>query len=256
MKKSKYFIYLSSIIFLSYSTYAIAGGHDKKVEHKHEKGVHASETKWNINSEKTKLHFTITTKTAVTISGYFPNGSSGEFYINKNKEKSHGEFKVNLSTLKSVNKEGKENPVRDMNVTEAFFGIKNSTIAKDAVNRLWDSLSGVLNKGVQEAVFTVDNLNNFKMKDNTTAQTKIKGHFLLWGRINIPVEFPVTAEMKKNTLEITGLKPAKFNLLSVLGEKNRDTIFETMIAAGCPHEQGIENDVNVYFDKVVLVKNK
>ena len=42
-------------MLLSYSTYAIANGYDKEVEEKTTKATHANETKWNINSEKTKL---------------------------------------------------------------------------------------------------------------------------------------------------------------------------------------------------------
>lgn len=249
MNKSKY-IYLSAF-FVALSIYPIANAYDPITEDLKVIKKNKKEVSWKINSEKSKLHFTIGANPNVTITGYFPNGISGNLLLNN--EKSTGEFKVKIATLKSVNQLGKENPVRDMNVVESFFGTKNSSFAKDAVNRVWDSLTGVLDKGVQHASFKIKKVENLKMDSKTNANCVVKGDITLWGKINIPVDFPVKAEMKDNSLEILGDKPATFDLLKVLGDK-RDIVFETLKAAGCPHDAGVKNEVSIYLDKIVFDK--
>lgn len=251
MSKKFLTVLLSSAVLLTtaYTSFSYAADDSAEVYQIKNKGK-----KWDINTEKTKLHFTVVSNDSGEFKGTFNNGVEG--FLRLANEKSKGSFFVRYSKMVTVNKAGKGNPLRDNNLVEAFFGVRDSKVAKKAVNDVWDKLSGVLKKGVSTAQFEIDKVEGLKLASKKEASCNVKGRVILWDKIEIPAVFPVKAKINNNELEIKGTKPFKFNLVKVLGQNTRNTVFQTLLAAGCPHKKGIQNDISIYLDTIVFDKRK
>lgn len=251
MSKKFLTLLLSSAVLLTtaYSNYSYAENSAAEAYK-----IKVKSKKWDINTAKTKLHFTIVSGDSGEFKGTFNNGVDG--FLKLDNEKSRGSFFVRYSSMVTVNKAGKGNSLRDNNLVEAFFGVRDSKVAKEPVNEVWERLSGVLTKGIPYAQFEIDKVEGLKLASKKEAACNVKGRIILWDKIKIPAVFPVKATMNNNQLEIKGTKPFKFNLVKALGQSTRNTVFETLLAAGCPHKKGIQNDVTIYLDQIVFNKRK
>lgn len=207
---------------------------------------------WKVDAKETKVSFNIVSNSAGEITGSFPEGVQG--WLSLDKENSRGAFNVKIDSMQTVNKEGKMNPLRDSNVKEAFFGLRDSMTNKDGVNKVWSEIGSQLEKGVSHAYFSIEGIKDLDISKNSTAQAKVFGKATFWGLVNVDLEFPIKAIMNKDTLTIEGTTPATFNLENILGKTVRDLIFKSMLEAGCAHQKGIQNDLKINLEKVVLKK--
>jgi hypothetical protein len=207
---------------------------------------------WIVDAEQTVVSFTIVSNSAGPITGKFEKSATGSF----DPKKRTGSFAVDLTKMTSTNKKGELNPVRDTNVIESFFAARpfaNAALA-GAVADVWKRLDGKIASGVGTARLDIDNVEGAAAtpKDGAPVDGVVNGKLVLWDSIAVPVSFPVTVTKTKDDVEVKGTAPATFNIEAATGTPIRKALFDAMIAAGCAHQPGIQNDVAVSLDRVVL----
>lgn len=211
---------------------------------------------WTVDPASTTVAFTIVSNSAGPITGRFPNATSGSI----DEKSGRGVFTVDLTRMVTVNKDNATNAVRDSNVIEAFFAARPFSIEerKQAVADVWSGLAGKIASGVSSAALVVDSVEGgaTKVKDGETADGVVNGKLVLWESVEVPVSFPVTASRKGDAIEVKGTAPSTFNIEKATGSAVRKKLFDTMLAAGCAHQPGIQNDVSVALEQVTLKKAK
>lgn len=219
---------------------------------------------WSIDGDNTLTSFVIVSNSAGPITGRFPKGTAGWVHVADGK--TTGTVHVDLSTLSTTNKAGVTNDIRDARVVEAFFGAplsdktpeaakKASVATKDKVAAVWKKLDGILPTGVTHAGFVATKLEGLDaLKDGTPGALTVHGDLVLWDTVKTPVSFALTATKTGNKVVASSTKPTTINLLKLLGDDVRALAFETMLAAGCAHQPGIQNDVAIRFDKLVFTR--
>lgn len=209
---------------------------------------------WQIVAAETQVSFQIVSNSAGTITGTFAKGSQGWVDISQEKQP-QGNFTIQLDTLKTRNAKGEGNPARDMNVIEAFFGVRDSATQAEPVRHVWSQLSHYLQHQVKTAGFEIAGMSNLKKNpDGKHGTAEIQGFLYLWNSVRLPAQFPVAIEQQAGTMSIKSTAPFVFNLEQALGSQVRSLVFETLLAAGCAHQAGIQNQVSVSLDQVVFKK--
>lgn len=211
---------------------------------------------WAVEPTATTVAFTIVSNSAGPITGRFPNATGGAF----DEKAGKGVFTVDLTKMVTVNKDNAPNPVRDSNVIEAFFAARPFAIAdkKQAVADTWAALAGKIASGVATAALVVETVEGavLAVKDGQSADGVVNGKLVLWESVEVPVSFPVTASRTGDAIEVTGTAPSTFNIEKATGSAIRKKLFDTMLAAGCAHQPGIQNDVSVALERVTLKRAK
>lgn len=212
----------------------------------------AGKSAWTVDPANTNVSFTIVSNSAGLITATFPGAAAGAFDAKSRK----GVFTIDLTKMSSVNKDKVANPLRDINVVESFFAARPFANAalKDAVAAAWKPLDGRIASGVSRAALVVDSVEGADVKDGATADGVVNGKLLLWESVEVPVSFPVSVTRKGKTIEVIGKGPSSFDIEKATGSKLRKMLFDAMIAAGCAHQPGIQNDVTVSLDKVTLTQ--
>lgn len=206
---------------------------------------------YTVDATQTDVHFTIVSNSAGPVTGRFPEGYKGWLDLGEGK----GRFAVQLETLKTTTQDGMELERRDQNVLEAFFGIRPSSAMPEAVDQAWQALSGKLERNIQVAGFEIESVEGLKdLADGASAQGALAGKLVFWDTITASVRFPVEATRSGDELTLSSTEKVTINMVDIMGQSLRDTVFQTMIAAGCAHQPGIQNDVVIGLDKVVLSK--
>lgn len=209
---------------------------------------------WKIAAAETQVSFQIVSNSAGTITGTFAKGSEGWVDISQEKQP-QGNFALQLDTLKTHNAKGEGNPARDLNVIEAFFGVRDSSAQGEPVRHVWSKLSHYLQHHVKTAGFEITGMSNLKKNpDGKQGSAEVQGYLYLWNSLRLPAQFFVTIEQQAEKMTIKSTSPFVFNLEQVLGSQVRSLVFETLLAAGCAHQAGIQNQVSVSLDQVVFKK--
>ncbi len=213
-------------------------------------------TTWTVDPTGTDVSFTIVSNSAGPITGKLSGAAAGAYDAKSKK----GVFTVDLTKLATVSKDGAGNPVRDANVVQAFFGAAPFADAahKTAVEGVWKTLSAKLQSGVTKAGLVLDGVEGDAAtpKEGKSVEGTVNGKLVLWDSVEIPVSFPVTAEKKGDTIEVKSTAPAQFDIEKATGSVIRKGLFDSLLAAGCKHQPGIQNEVKVSLDKVTLKKGK
>lgn len=204
---------------------------------------------YQVVAAETDVSFVIVSNSAGAITGHFPQGTAG--WLNLSDQT--GKFAIQLDTLKTTNEEGLEVPLRDANVVEAFFGVRPSALFAEAVDAAWAKLEGMLPRNVALAGFEVTGLEGVDASLPESSGS-INGRLVLWNKVNVDASFAVKAISAEGRLELSSSEPVTIDLAEVLGENLRNLVFETMLAAGCAHQPGIQNQVAITLEKVVLQK--
>jgi hypothetical protein len=221
---------------------------------------------WSVDAATTSVSFTIVSNSAGLVTGKFDNAAAGAFDPKAKK----GVFGVDLTKLvtSSVPKGATApapNPVRDANVIESFFGARPfaSTPANAAnapkkgdVDNAWKALAGKIASGVSTASLVVDSVEGAELAKDGTSNGTVNGKLELWESVEVPVSFPVTVEKKGDTMTVKGTAPSKLDIEKVTGSAIRKSLFDNMLAAGCAHQPGIQNEVTLNLDQVTLKEQK
>jgi|GEM_PF-2174394 len=217
---------------------------------------------WTIDTDATKVSFVIVSNSAGPVTGHFDKAAKGWLA----KDGKSGQATVDLIQLRSVDKTGAENAVRDARVVHAFFGLpldaapkdkaevsKGAMGAIDKVNAVWKKLDGVLPTGVAQAAYKLQGVDGLdKLEDGKPGDIMTHGSLVLWDSLEVHVMFPMTATKKGKTLTASSKKAVSINLEELLGKATRDTVFDTMLAAGCGHQAGIQSKVDITIDQLTL----
>jgi hypothetical protein len=207
---------------------------------------------WEVDPAATAVSFTIVSNSAGPVTGHFPGGAAGAL----DAKGKGGVFTVDLTTMVTTTKDGSKNPLRDTNVIESFFGARPFAQAalKKKVEDAWRALAGKIANGVKTAALVVDSIEGeaAKVKDGAAGDGVVNGRLILWESVEVPVSFPVTASRKGKVLEVKGQAPSVFDIEAVTGSAIRKKLFETMLAAGCAHQPGLQNTVSVALETVTL----
>jgi hypothetical protein len=204
-----------------------------------------------VDAAATDAHFTIVSNSAGPVTGRFPEGYQGWLNLADGK----GKFAAQIDNLKTFTQDGMGLALRDQNVIEAFFGVRPSSILPEPVDKAWQALSGKLQRNVQLAGFEIESIDGLSgLADGATAQGSLDGNLVFWDTITVSVRFPVEATRSGDTITLSSTEKVTINLVDVMGQSLRDLAFQTMLAAGCAHQPGIQNDVVIGLDKVVLQK--
>ena len=191
---------------------------------------------------ETDISFLIVSNSAGPITGRFPNGVSGSLDAS-----GKGSVAIQLDTMKSLDKNDAENPLRDANVVEAFFGVRPSALLPEPVDKAWAAIADKLERSVATARFDISATEGLD-----AATGSMTGNLVLWNKVSIPLTFAVTVTRSGDRLELASSAPASFDLEEVMGADLRKLTFDTMLAAGCAHQPGIQNKVEITLHKVVL----
>ena len=216
---------------------------------------------WTIDGDKTEVSFTIVSKSAGPVSGTFPKGVKG--YVAANGK---GEVTIDLSSLVTTDKTGAGNDVRDARVVHAFFGVplaaatsEKAAASKTALSNLekveaaWKKLEGVLAPGVKQAAYRISGVDGLdKLVDGKEGSLMLHGTLVLWDSLETHFMLPLKATKTGKTISASTKEAATLNLDKVLGKTTRDLVFETMLAAGCAHQAGLESAVSISIPKLHL----
>jgi hypothetical protein len=194
---------------------------------------------------ETEIRFVIVSNSAGPITGRFPDGLTGELDADGT-----GKVEIQLDTLKTVDQNNVENPLRDGNVIEAFFGVRPSAVFPEPVDEAWSALAGKLERSIQKATFEITSSPGIH---GTATLGSLEGNLKLWKTISIPLSFPVSITRSADRMVLTSTDSVTFDLEQVLGSELRKSLFDTMLAAGCAHQPGIQNQVEITLEKVTLV---
>ena len=201
-----------------------------------------------LESGETDISFVIVSNSAGPITARFPNGCEGSLDAS-----GVGSFTIQLDTMKSLDQNDLENPLRDDNVIEAFFGVRPSKIFPEPVDKAWALLTDKLERSVAKARFEVSATEGLAaLADGGSGAGSMTGNLVLWNKVSTPLVFPVNMTRSGDHLEMTSTAPASLDLERVLGPDLRKLIFDTMLAAGCAHQPGIQNTVEINLHKVVF----
>ncbi len=212
-----------------------------------EPAAQANEASYELVSAETDISFLIVSNSAGPITGHFPNGASGSLGAD-----GAGSFNIQLDTLNSVDKEGVENPLRDANVVEAFFGVRPSAVMPGPVDEAWSLLTDKLERSVANARFEVKSTEGLEVEDGASGEGSMAGNLVLWNKISIPLTIPLNISRSGDRVEISSTAAASLDLEEVLGTDLRKLVFDTMLAAGCAHQPGIQNKVDITIGKAVF----
>ena len=91
--------------------------------------------------------------------------------------------------------------------------------------------------------------------DGHSGNGSLSGNLILWDKISIPLNFPINVSRAGEQVTLSSSQPVSFDLEQVLGSELRKLTFDTMLAAGCAHQPGIQNKVDITLHKVVLNTN-
>ncbi|MDJ0835455.1 MAG: YceI family protein [Acidobacteriota bacterium] len=210
-------------------------------------GNSAPETKvaaggYELDSAETDVSFMIVSNSAGPITARFPKGVSGSLDAS-----GKGTVSIQLDTMYSLDQNNLENPLRDANVIEAFFGVRPSAILPEPVDKAWEALAGKIERSVATARFEISEATGLD-----TATGNLTGNLVIWNKISVPLTFAVNVTRADNRVELTSTAPVAFDLIEVLGADLRKLTFDTMLAAGCAHQPGIQNKVEISLNKVVM----
>lgn len=201
-----------------------------------------------INTEETDLHFHIVSNSAGPIRGMFPKGVSGSL-----DQDGKGSLSIDINTLYSLDQNDLENPLRDSNVVEAFFGTRPHPFFAEKVDAAWALIGDQLQRGLNTATFEVTSATGLgNLADGASETGQITGSLKIWNKIEVPLAFDVAMARTGNRVEVTTETGPTFNLETVLGADLRKLAFDTMLAAGCAHQPGIQNDVTINLTKVIF----
>ena len=204
----------------------------------------------SIDPEGTEISFVIVSNSAGAVTARFPKGASG--WIRPG-DAAEGQFAIQLDTMKSTTADGLENPVRDSNVVEAFFGVRPSALFPEPVDKAWEAIGDRLTRNVAKAVFEVKAVSGISdLADRATGPGSITGNLVLWKTISTEVTFSFNATRSGNAYHLHGTAPTVINLEDILGPELRKLAFDTMLAAACAHQPGIQNEVAINLHRVVL----
>jgi len=199
---------------------------------------------------ETDFSFVIVSNSAGPVTGRFPNGASGTL-----DPTGAGNVEIQLALMKSLDKTNTENPLRDANVVEAFFGVRPSRVMREPVDKAWALLTDKLERSVTRARFEIEKTEGIDVADGTQGEGSMTGNLVLWNKISIPLTFPVSTSRTGNRVELVGTAPVSFDLEEVLGSELRKLLFDTMLAAGCAHQPGIQNQVEITIARAVFTAN-
>lgn len=199
---------------------------------------------YTLDSAATDVQFLIVSNSAGPIVARFPEGASGSLDAS-----GKGSLSIKLDTMHSLDQYKAENPLRDANVIEAFFGVRPSAVMKEAVDTAWTHLEGKLDRNVATARFDVSALEGMG-----GGAGKLTGNLVLWNKVSVPLSFPVNVTATETGLELVSTESVSFDLEQVLGADLRKLAFDTMLAAGCAHQPGIQNKVDITINKAVFKK--
>jgi len=199
---------------------------------------------YNLVGAETEMHFVIVSNSAGPVTVRFPGGLSGEL-----SEDGTGKVDVQLDKMYSLDQNKLENPLRDANVVEAFFGVRPSAVFPEKVDEAWSKLSGMIERNVATATFEITASPGL-MGDADTGS--LDGKLELWNTIEVPLSLPVSIARTGDRIEVSSTEPVSFDLEEVLGSELRKLTFDTMLAAGCAHQPGIQNKVEITIDKAVF----
>lgn len=204
-----------------------------------------------VDAAETDVHFTIVSNSAGKVTGRFPGGYQGWLDLAEGK----GKFATQVDTLKTTTQDGMGLELRDQNVIEAFFGVRPSSTLPELVDKAWQAMAGKLERNIQIAGFEIDKVEGLSdLADGASAQGSLAGKLVFWDTITASVSFPVEAKREGDMLTLASTETVTINLVDIMGQGLRDLAFQTMIAAGCAHQPGIQNEVVIGLDKVVLTK--
>jgi len=204
-------------------------------------------TGYEIVTAETEFHFEIVSNSAGPIRVWFPEGVSGNL-----NDDGTGTVTVQLDKMYSLDQNDLENPLRDANVVEAFFGVRPSAIFPAQVDEAWQKLTGMIQRSVPNARFEITKSEGIVSGDATTGS--MTGNLVLWNKISVPLTLPVSVTRSETGIELASTEPVSFDLIEALGADLRKLTFDTMLAAGCAHQPGIQNEVTITLDKVILAK--
>ena len=206
----------------------------------------AEPVRYELIGAETDLRFVIVSNSAGPVTVRFPGGLEGALG-----EDGKGSFSIQLDTFKSLDQNNLENPLRDSNTVEAFFGVRPSAIFPAEVDAAWEKLTGKLERSVAKAQFEVTESD---LIGSDAANGTLSGNLKLWNTVSVPLSFPVSVTRAEGRVEFASTAPVAFDLEEVLGSDLRKLTFDTMLAAGCAHQPGIQNKVEITLDRVVLAR--
>ncbi len=204
---------------------------------------------YHVLADETDISFVIVSNSAGPVTGRFPEGVTGWL----NFSDGSGKISVQIDTLKTAATDGLDNPLRDANIVESFFGVRPSAILPEPVDAAWAKLEGMLMRNVANAGFEVTGIEGVDAAQTESAGS-VSGRFVLWNRISMDLSFAVNANGEEGRLVLSSSEPVTIDLVQVLGEDLRNLVFDTMLAAGCAHQPGIQNQVAITLNKIVLQK--
>lgn len=206
---------------------------------------------YTVDTAETDMHFTIVSNSAGPVTGRFPTGYSGWLNLAEGK----GKFAAKIDTLTTTTADGMGLERRDHNIIEAFFGVRPSVAMPEAVDKAWEALTGKIERNIPLAGFEIEKIDGLTdVADGASGQGSLSGTLVFWDTITASVSFPVEAKREGDILTLSSTEQVTVNLVDIMGQSLRDLAFHTMIAAGCAHQPGIQNDVVIGLDKVVLQK--
>jgi hypothetical protein len=220
---------------------------------------------WAVDPASTSVSFTIVSNSAGLVTGKLDNAASGAFDPKAKKGVFHVDLTKLVTTSSKAGAPPAPNPVRDANVIESFFGARPfaSTPANAAnapkkpdVENSWKALTGKIASGVSTASLVVGSVEGAELAKDGASNGTVNGKLELWDSVEVPVSWPVSVEKKGDTLTVKGTAPAKFDIEKVTGSAIRKALFDNMLAAGCAHQPGIQNEVSVMLDQVTLKEQK
>lgn len=207
-----------------------------------------STTEYELVGAETDISFVIVSNSAGPITARFPNGTAGSL-----NSEGKGTFTVQLDTMKTLDQNDLDNPLRDANVIEAFFGVRPSAVLPEPVDKAWEALAGKLERSVAKARFEVtDTSGLIDLAAQSGGSGSLSGNLVLWNKISVPLTFKTQMNHHGEKITLSSSEAVTIDLEEVLGAELRKLAFDTMLAAGCAHQPGIQNQVAISLNKVTL----